>query len=70
MKRTVYFSSPNRQIGHWNTAMNEVTSLRDDWLLKNKPIIGKIDREDLKCTHTNSNNSAIILTIQLTYYPK
>lgn len=70
MKKTIYFTGVNHQMQQLEAGIKTATDKRDEWLAKNKDVIGKIDSEDIKITPWNGNNQHVMVTIQLTYYPK
>ncbi len=70
MKRTIYFTAPNSTMQKLETAIQNAVNLRDEWLQKNENNIAKIDNEDIKINTWNTNNQHVMVTIQLTYYPK
>lgn len=70
MKKTIYFTGVNHQMGQLESAIKSATDKRDSWLAENDAEIGKIDKEDLKITSWHQNNSHVMVTIQITYYTK
>lgn len=70
MKKTIYFTGVNQQMQQLEAGIKTATDKRDAWLSENKDIIGKIDSEDIKITPWHGNNLHVMVTIQLTYYPK
>ncbi|NER15123.1 hypothetical protein GWK08_16835 [Leptobacterium flavescens] len=70
MKKTIYFTGTNHQIGQLDVAIKTATDKRDTWLMANESKIGKIDNEDIKIIPWNGNNGYVMITILLTYYPK
>jgi hypothetical protein len=70
MKKTVYFTGVNHNTGQLETAIKTATDKRDTFLKENENNIAKIESEDIIITTWNGNNSNVMPTIKLTYYPK
>ncbi len=70
MKKTVYFTGVNHNIGQLETAIKTATDKRDAFLKENENNIAKIESEDIIITTWNSNHGNVMPTIKLTYYPK
>tara|TARA_R110001583_G_scaffold142211_3_gene294487 strand:- start:685 stop:897 length:213 start_codon:yes stop_codon:yes gene_type:complete len=70
MKKTIYFTGVNHQMGQLEKAIQTATDKRDSWIAENEAQIGKVDNEDIKITPWNGNNGYVMVTIQFTYYPK
>ncbi len=70
MKKNVYFTAPNHTIQQLADAIKNVVEQRDNWVKQNEAKIAKIDNEDIKIIPWNGNNQHVMVTIQLTYYPK
>lgn len=71
MKKTIYFTGQvSIQMTHIESNINHAINKRDAWITANESKIGKIDFEDIKITPYGVNHNFIMVTIQLTYYPK
>jgi hypothetical protein len=71
MKKTIYFTGTATLASNLEAAIKAVTDKRDKWLNEYGATIGKIDNEDLKIVQWFIPNQAhVIVTIQLTYFPK
>lgn len=70
MKKTIYFTGVNHQMGQLEQAIKTATDKRDAWMAANEAKIGKVDNEDIKITPWNGNNAHVMVTIQFTYYLK
>jgi hypothetical protein len=70
MKKNVYFTAPNHNTQELGVAIKNAVDQRDEWLNINKNSIAKIDNEEIKFVTWNNINQHVMVTIQLTYYPK
>lgn len=70
MKKTVYFTGIKHNTDQLEMAIKTATDKRDAFLNKNENNIAKIESENIIITTMAGNNSNVIPTIKLTYYPK